>query len=301
MAGERISAGKVLAQSFSVLGREKKLAAGLVVGLAAIMAALMWPFIPVYVELFSSLAAGTQPNPAGIENMSGYSGYVFLLMPLYFVVWFATMVLWSRASVRGTKVAFEGGVSALFRRLFKAFWRYICTVGWMILVMAGFMIAVFLIVLLVGLAAGTFGFSQETSGLFGVVIMLVYLVLYIPMLWGFSALLVLFNISLYGEANDFRLPIHESFSAMDGNLMRASGVFFLVLIGYYIVYLAGFLGVVAVGFAASPAVAVIALFVVSAVAALFYFFSITYGAIYASLVVPELVNLDFKRKVLEVF
>lgn len=301
----KVSAAKVAAEVFSVIAREKKLLLILFIFFPLTALIFLLPLLTWYAsnlqasltqisQLLSGQTLTTTSQPP--EELAGWT---FLMMIPYLLLTVAGLVVWSRATTRGLNGAFEGGFGALFKRTLKATWRFICTAGWGILLAVGWLVIFFIISLFFGgtvalLGSGGSGFVAGLFFIFGFAI-------YAVLILSFTALTILSGVSLFGEANDIRLPIHTSFSHLSGNLLRASGMLFLVSLAFYIVQIGLFFGLIASFEQEAGILGIIGTFIFFAMGSIYYFFWITYGALYASKLVPEVRSVEFKDQIKDVF
>ncbi|HXV73300.1 MAG TPA: hypothetical protein VD713_01085, partial [Sphingomonadales bacterium] len=125
---------------------------------------------------------------------------------------------------------------------------------------------------------------QGISGTGWLVLVLIYAV------FGFGATLALavFNVSLHAEARDQRLPIHRSFAAMRGNLLRAAGLLFALMILFYVIFsVILFVGGLAL-IGSSGVLSLVGIVLSFAIGNAWNFLAAAYGAFFAVRVVPEL-------------
>lgn len=291
MSGQRISAQEVMSETFAILWREKELL-GLLLVLATIFTLLFfWPFLKFYAALLTNFSLTESMNQDALQQLFGEADletgaiYFAVLALPFTVIYYGIFAVWSRACVLGKARAMEGGLQALVKRTLWAFWRYICTFGWMLLMVS----ALVLVAALFGFLSSSLGVSSGGAGaIFGLVVFLVIISLYVAFFIAVMGLMVLSAISIHGEARDFRLPIHKSFGLMRGNILRAAGLLIALIFIYEIIL--SFVFVIFLGLlqAGSDWLVILALFFMFAAGSLFNFGFMTYGAVYASRVVPEL-------------
>lgn len=291
MSGQRISAQEVMSETFAILWREKELL-GLLLVLATIFTLLFfWPFLEFYAALLTNFSLTEPMNEDALKQLVGEADletgaiYFTILALPYTVIYYGIFAVWSRASVLGKARAMEGGLQALVKRTLWAFWRYICMIGWMLLMIGGLMLVGFLGGLIFG---GLGGSSGGAGAIFGLLMILLIIPLYVAFFIAIMGLVVLSAISIHGEARDFHLPIHRSFRLMRGNILRAAGLLIALIFIYEIIL--SFVFVIFLGLLQSGSdwLVILALFFMFAAGSLLNFGFMTYGAVYASKVVPEL-------------
>ena len=193
--------------------------------------------------------------------------------------------------VLGKGRALEGGLSTLLHRALFSFWRYICMIGWMILLSFGFLVVFLLIGMVFGISASLLTQGENSVITPGAGIGWVFLLIipvYILFLIAMMGLMVLISVSIHGEARDFRLPIHKSFKAMKGNLLRATGSMFLIMTGFVIVYMFLLFALVGLSQTSQGWLVLFTLFIIMFLIWLSNLAWFAFGAIYASRLVPEL-------------
>lgn len=285
MSEARISAFNTLGETFSIIWREKQLFILLIAFLSIVSLIFIWPLLDWYVPVLADYSVGSGLDPATTELIMDDLGYIFIgYIPFLFFT-LAPLVLWSRASIGGTGLAMEGGFMALLKRTLWVLWRYVCFIGWALLLT----LALFIVFFLVGIVTGFSGALLESGDPSQSATALLFIIpLYIVFLIAIIALTFLYSVSLHGEARDFRLPIHKSFIAMKGNLVRATGALLAAIVVFYVVYIlftSVFIGAIV---AASTWMTIIGLFFLFALGNIYNFIWISYGALYASKLVPKL-------------
>jgi len=270
MAENKIKALEVLGEALQAMIREKQLFLLLVSFLAITSMILVWPMLDWYVLLLKSFP-DTQGALREIEALvdEDLPYILFMLVPSLFIT-FGIVVLWTRAVIGGSAVAFEGGLRPFLNRILRVFWRYLCALA----IMLGAGVLVMAPLTLVG----------TNNGIAVLLFFLLYLVFFI-VIFGVTVLL---SVSLHGEARDIRLPIHKSFLYLKGNLLRATGG---LALGIFIVYIIQstimvvLLGLIIGGSTVGMFFAFFILFVLSGI---LNFLWVGFGALYAVKLVPEL-------------
>lgn len=283
MSGTKISAIEVLGDALTAVWREKELAGLLMALLAVLNLIILWPIMEWYLSVLPSLFKGVTPSEQDVTALEDNMSYIFWMIAPMLVAGVAAIVLWTRAVTGGTSVAFEGGFKALIRRILWTLWRYLCGVGWMLLILVPF-------AFFAGLVFGTAGIGASGQGGGGATALsiLALMVMYLVILFASFAISFLMMVSFQGEARDLRLPIHRSFSLARGNILRSAGVMLLALLGFYIV--SAMVGALfgAALFSGSTILQGIALFVLFFLGHIMNFVFIGYGALFAVRLVPEL-------------
>ena len=282
MSDTRISAFNTLGETFSIIWREKQLFILLIAFLSIVSLIFLWPILDWYVALLTDFSVSSELDPATTRQIIDNTGYVFIwYIPfIYFIL--APLVLWSRASIGGTGIALEGGFMALLKRTLWVLWRYVCFIGWVLLFTLGFVVVFYLVGIVTGISSANGDLSLSATAWFFIILG------YIVFLIAIIALTFLYSVSLHCEARDFRLPIHKSFIAMKGNLVRATGALLAAIVVFYVVYIlftSVFIGAIV---AASTWMTIIGLFFLFALGNIYNFIWISYGALYAAKLVPEL-------------
>ena len=290
MSGEKIKATDVLAEAFSILWREKELLVLLAALMTVVGLLFLWPLLGMYAEFLAAYMAQGTPDLEALDqfgqSMSEISYIYYLIIPqLLFQM--SILTLWTRASILGKGQALDGGLRGLFNRSLWVFWRYICTMGWMLLMGIAIWVVIFGIVLVLG-AGGALTGGEGASGALTFLLILLIIPLYLVFIFALMGLMFLMSVSIHGEARDLRLPIHKSFGYIKGNLLRGTGVLILFLLGFYFIYIFGVLFIFGIYLTAPVWVTAIGMFAIFFLGMLFNFAWVTYGAIYASKLVPEL-------------
>lgn len=285
MPDTRISAIGTLSEALSIVWQGRQLVLLLIAFLSVVSLIYMWPMLDWYVPLMTDFSPEAGLDPATTQQIMDDMSYLFVgLIPFLFFL-SAPFIIWSRASIGGTGVAMEGGIGALLKRTLWLVWRFICMFGWMILLIFALSIVLMVIEIFTGISA-TLTARGDPSQMWDV--LLVMIPFYIILMGAFLALSLLYSISMHGEARDFRLPIYKSFRAMKGNLVRATGALMATMMIFYVVNFLVALLFIGTITAASTWLNIIGLFFLFAFSNLYYFIWITYGALYASKLVPEL-------------
>ncbi|MCH8171912.1 MAG: hypothetical protein IIA70_01210 [Proteobacteria bacterium] len=285
MPDTRISAIGTLSEALSIVWQGRQLVLLLIAFLSVVSLIYMWPMLDWYVPLMTDFSPEAGLDPATTQQIMDDMSYLFVgLIPFLFFL-SAPFIIWSRASIGGTGVAMEGGIGALLKRTLWLVWRFICMFGWMILLIFALSIVLMVIEIFTGISA-TLTAPGDPSQMWDV--LLVMIPFYIILMGAFLALSLLYSISMHGEARDFRLPIYKSFRAMKGNLVRATGALMATMMIFYVVNFLVALLFIGTITAASTWLNIIGLFFLFAFSNLYYFIWITYGALYASKLVPEL-------------
>ena len=285
MSDTHISAFGTLSEALFIVWREKQLALLLIAFVTIVTLIYLWPLLDWYAPLMIEFSYTDQMDPAMEQQIMDDMSYIFWgLIPLIFMITIP-IVIWSRASIGSAVVAMEGGIGALFKRTLWAAWRYICLVGWMILLMFAMMI-IFMVIAMIFGASGAMMSGGDPSQMGAM--LLIIIPLYMAIIGVIIALTLLYSVSLHGEARDLRLPIYKAFGYMKGNLLRATGALLVAMLVYYVIYFifaALFIGAI---MASSTWLSIIGMFFMLALGNIFYFTWISFGALYAAKVVPEL-------------
>ena len=222
----RIAATEVFMQSFSIAWREKTLVIPLASFIAILSMIFLWPVIDAFFAAWAGALEGRQIQQ---EELSTFTRMWSYFVVVGFAVWLlqlAAYVIWSRASILGYRAAMQDGAAAMVKRGLWMLWRWICGIGWMmVLALAGGLV--------LGILMALGGISSSSGGSGGAGIALMVLLLfpgYVALFLAVSALSVLIMVSIHGEVRDVRLPIHQSFGFMKGNLLRAAGTYILITI-----------------------------------------------------------------------
>ena len=281
----RISALGTLGEALSIVWRGRQLVLLLIAFLSIVTLIFLWPMLDWYIPLMTDFSVSSETDPAVMQQIMDDMSYLFVgLIPFLFFL-SAPLVNWSRASIGGTGVAMGGGMGALLKRTLWLVWRYICLIGWMILLVFALSIVLMVIEIFTGISA-TLTAPGDPSQMWDV--LLVMIPFYIILMGAFLALSLLYSVSMHGEARDFRLPIYKSFRVMKGNLLHATGVLMATMVIFYVVnFLVTLLFIMAI-LAASTWLNIIGLFFLFAFGNIYNFIWVAYGALYASKLVPEL-------------
>jgi len=290
MSVEKIKATDVLAEAFSILWREKELLVLLAALMTVVGLLFLWPLFGIYAEFLAAYMAQGTPDLEALDqfgqSMSEISYIYYLIIPqLMFQM--SILTLWTRASILGKGQVLDGGLKILIKRGLWVFWRYICSMGWMLLMTLAIWVVIIGITLVLG-ASGAMTGDEGASGAITFLLILLIIPLYLVFIFALMGLTFLMSVSIHGEARDLRLPIHKSYGYIKGNLLRGTGVLILFLLGFYFIYIFGVLFVFGIYLTAPVWVTAIGMFAIFFLGMLFNFAWVTYGAIYASRLVPEL-------------
>ena len=289
MSVEKIKVRDVFSEMIAITKREKELFLLLGGFIASIGLIFNWAYYEVYaryIQVYFETGANyftiiTDMNAELAEGGTNILGSFFL-----FLIHLAIMAIWSRASILGTRQALAGGMGLLINRYGWVLWRFICGMGWMFLV--SFIIIILFIFLpinpetLMGTSGDYQGVSPEIA--FSPLFIIVTLIFLLPMF----AVIFLTSISIHCESRDVRLPIHKSFKYMKGNFMRAASFLILLFIGSFVILFYGEIFVLKFYFSVSSWFSFVGVFAITMLSTLFTLLSYTYGALYASKLVPEL-------------
>jgi len=289
MSVEKIKATDVLAETISILLRERELFLLLGAFIAAVSLIFTWPTMEVnarYLEIYLttgefSIDLMNQMNQEVEE--AGYNSYIPYLMTVFHLV---VMALWSRASILGRRHALDGGFHDLLKRNLWVIWRFICGIGWMVLLVVPLSLLIFATFLIPGVASVFSGGFDNGEISFSLILFLT--VIYSAFTLVILVLIFLISISIHGEARDLRLPIHKSFGYMKGNLARAASFLITLLLGSYFLFFIGEFLILKSYLTTPMLVNLISMFALTFFSMLVTLISYTYGAIYASRLVPEL-------------
>jgi len=283
MAVEKIKATDVLRETISIVLKERELFLLLGGLLTVITFMFIWPDMESTVLLLESYKNQDPSDPLTIEeNMQrmseGFADFI-LYLPLLFIQ-YGIMGFWSHASILGKSLVREGGINSLFKRSLWVFWRLICSMGWVLLIM----VAAFIIIMI-------FLFILMGTGLIGVSSDFIYFILSLPLavlIFIISGLIFLLSVSIHGEIRDLRLPIYKSFQYMRGNLVRATGLVTSLMVGFYFLHYLGTDNIYENYFTSPLWVSVLGMVALTFFATLLNLGAMTYGALYASKLVPQL-------------
>lgn len=283
MSGEKIKATDVLRETFSIVLKERELFL-LLGGLITVITILfVWPEMESTAVLLESYKNQDLTDPLTIEEnmqrMSEAFADFILFLPLLFIQ-YGIMAFWSHASILGKSLAREGGIKSLFKKSLRVFWRLICSMGWVLLIM----VVAFIIIMI-------FTFILMGTGLIGVSSDFIYFILSLPMavfIFILFGLVFLLSVSIHGEIRNLRLPIYKSFQYMKGNLVRATGLVTSLMVGFYFLHYLGTDNIYENYFTSPQWVSVLGMLALTFFATLLNLGAMTFGAIYASKLVPEL-------------
>jgi len=283
MDENKIIALEVLGEAVKAIIREKQLFALLLSFLAVTSMLLVWPMLDWYILLLESFP-DTEAAFSEIEGLvSDELPYLlFMMIPSLFIT-LGIIVLWTRAVIGGSGVAFAGGLRALINRTLRVFWRYLCAIA--IMIAAGFLITALLTLIGADSGLASLVFFLLNSG-------------FLIVMFGVTFLL---SVSLHGEARDIRLPIHKSFLYLKGNLLRAVGALFLGIIIIYFIQTTIMVALFGLIVGGSTIGMFIAFFILFAISGLFNFLWVAFGALYAVKLVPEVQALNDKDQIKDVF
>lgn len=289
MSDNHIKATEVLAEAIFSVWREKNLAGLLAALITVVSLIFLWPLMDFYAVFFENFSLTNPMNEAEMTQLfeesfgPGTLTYILILsIPMVFIQ-YGALVLWTRAVVLGRNRAFEGGFKLLFKRALWALWRYICVIGWMLLLMVGFWVIIFVITFL-------FGAMGASSSANGTIIMaaLLLIPLYIGFLLIVMGLTFLMSFAIHGEARDFHIPIHQAYKYLKGNLLKPTGLLFLLMMAFYMVLIFLMLLVFPLMQEGAGFGIIIAMGLMSILGMVFNLVWISFGAVYASKLVPEL-------------
>ncbi|MHA1544649.1 MAG: hypothetical protein ACTSU8_05890, partial [Alphaproteobacteria bacterium] len=201
MSDHHIKATEVLAEAIFSVWREKNLAGLLAALIAVVSLIFLWPLMDFYAAFFGNFSLTNPMNEAEMTQLfeesfgPGALTYILVLtIPMVFIQ-YGALVLWTRAVVLGRNRAFEGGFKLLFKRALWALWRYICLIGWMLLLMVGFWVIIFAVTFLFG----ALGASSSANGTI-ILAALMLIPLYIGFLLIVMGLVFLMSFAIHGEA-----------------------------------------------------------------------------------------------------
>ncbi|MEE8295864.1 MAG: hypothetical protein V3R64_09140 [Sphingomonadales bacterium] len=270
MDENKIIALEVLGETLQAMIREKQLFLLLVSFLAITSMILVWPMLDWYILLLKSFPDIQEALREIEAKISEDLPYILLMLVPPLFITLGIIVLWTRAVIGGSVVAFEGGIRPFLIRILRVFWRYLCAMG--IMIAAGFLITAPLT--LIGADSG------------------LALLLFFFLNMGFLILMFgvtfLLSVSLHGEARDIRLPIHKSFLYLKGNLLRATWALFLVM--FIVNIIQSTMMVVLLGLMTGDSTVgmFIAFFILFVLSGILNFIWVGFGALYAVKLVPEL-------------
>jgi hypothetical protein len=277
MPHPKIKAGDVLGDALAACKREKEVVALLAMLLGVVFLIGFWPVLGTYTLMTIGKGDPRELVRVMAEDILENRWYLVISVILYLAALFAIMVIWTRTAVLGRQAALAGGVVQLTRRVGWTFWRYVCGLGWTLL--------------FIGIAILPFAAFSKGGGVAptsAVAILLLTVLLGLVLFLAVLPVSMLVPIACHGEARDFHLPIHRAFKLMRGNLARAAGLLFLVILLFEI-------GIGTVFMIFGPALLeaggwamVVGNLLFSAVGYLLGFAISAYGAYFAIRVVPEL-------------
>lgn len=278
MANPKIKAGDVLGDALKACGREKEVMLLLAALMGVVFLIGFWPLLDTY-----SLIMVGKGNPEELvrlllQDIQDNRWLVGLLCVAYLFVAIAVSMVWTRVCVLGRGAAFAGGPEQFLRRTARVFWRTLCAVGWILLFMGLALLP------LAGLSKNPGAGGQGA----GALVVLSTIALAAVAIAAALAVSMLTPIAVHGEARDIRVPIHRAFGLMRGNLARAAGLLFLVVLAFEI-------GLGTVFAIIGPAVLeaggwfmLLGNFLLAAAGVLVQFLIGAYGAYFAVRVVPAL-------------
>ncbi len=287
MDDTRVSALAVLKETMTIIFKERGLFFQLISLLSILTILFFWPVLDLYAEF---LTPGTSPDLFDEETSAIIFDRIyylaFLIWPYLFLT-YGALVIWSRAAIGGTGVAMDGGRKALFIRTARAFWRLLCGLGWILLVGLGSFIVVFFLLTLLGIA-GIATVNPDAGGEIPGLIIVLLAPMYI--LSGIAVVLItlLIAVSIHAESREVSLPIRRCYHLMKGNRLRAAGVLFLVGLVYEFFFMVLSAVVIGAFIDASLVFFVLGFFILFMLGLAYQLVWITYGAVYAITLVPEL-------------
>ncbi|MEE8258738.1 MAG: hypothetical protein V3R20_03515 [Sphingomonadales bacterium] len=288
----KISAWGVLKDAYATFGKEKGLFAALAILLSILTLVLLSPAIDAF------RAAPGMWDPGQQFTLEEYAIFLEKLAYLKYWIWpflfinYGALVLWSRATVGGTGVIYYGGGVALFGRTIWAIWRML---GAMLIaaILGGLFYAfsAFFLVI-IGLSAKAQGLPLDNPVALFESIMTGLLPFYVIFVFGLQMVAFLQTFAIHGQSRDIHTPLYRSFQLMKKNLFRATGVFFLLALVYQVIFIAFFVTIAHTMFTASFWVAYFGFFILFIVAFGYQLLAVSYGAIYAHRLIPELQEED---------
>ena len=134
MDDTRISALAILKETVTLMVREWKLFFILTASLSGLTVVIFWPVLDLYAEFLAPEAsAGVIDEETSGLILDRITYLAFLIWPYLFLT-YGALVIWSRAAIGGSIIAFDGGLQALLLRTARAFWRLFCGLGWVLLI-----------------------------------------------------------------------------------------------------------------------------------------------------------------------
>jgi len=287
MDDTRISALAVLKETVTLMVREWRLFFILTASLSVLTVVFFWPVLDLYAEFLApEVSAGAIDEETSGLILDRITYLAFLIWPYLFLT-YGALVIWSRAAIGGATIAFDGGLQALLLRTARAFWRLFCGLGWVLLIGLGtFIVILFLLALLA--IAGVVSVNPDAVGEVPPLVMALLFPMFVVVFVAVGLVTMLISVSIHAESREISLPIHHCFRLMKGNRISAGGTFFLVGLLYEI-----FFTVISVALVGTFSTGPLWLFIPG----FFFLFIfgmaiqlvwISYGAVYAILLVPEI-------------
>lgn len=283
MKQARISASDALGAALQSAKKEWEVFLLLVVFTTLVTMLYYWPTLGAYSETLAGIQAGAAGDERMLEEMNQHMSYLLIGLIPFLVIYLGAQTVWSRVAVLGRERTLEGGLKALLHRSLWVVWRYVCLIGWVLLLVAVFMLLLAAVMWAAGVSLSGLEQGQPPGAAVALLIPL-----YLVFLAAVMVLVFLFYVALHGEARDVRLPIHACFKAARGNLLRATGLMFLTVLVYAVIAILFlmFFGIALIGASGLPALIGMAVFMAAGSA--FNFIFVGYGAYYATRLVPKL-------------
>jgi len=206
--------GDALGAAFDRFKAEKEpvILIGLLVGLSNMM--LMKSLLATYVEAVQNFGTGSTMDDLSDAILGGDFTFGFVLMTFINIM---AYVLYGRLLVVGREDIFDGGPRAFINRLMWTVWRYVCLIGWIVLMFFPY----FFLAYVGGLLGGGIAILAATAAL-------------IFLLGAIVSLSLSFGVSMVAAANDIALPVRKAWLALRGYHIRFGLSVFVMVIGLFV-------------------------------------------------------------------
>jgi hypothetical protein len=207
--------GDALGAAFDRFKAEKEPVVLIAILVALLNMMLIKSLLSTYTEAVQNLGSGSSLDDLSQAVLDGDFTLGIILLTVISVM---AYILFGRLLVVGRESIFEGGPSAYLNRLMWTLWRYICLVGWVVLMFAPyFLIATFGLKL-----GGSLGILAATAA-------------FIFLLVAIISLSLSFGVSLVAAANDIAVPIRQAWLALRGYHIKFGLAALVMFIGFFVV------------------------------------------------------------------
>lgn len=280
---EKIKATDILKETLAIITHERELFL-LLGGLIGVFTFLFaWLDIEDTILMLQEYSNQDLTDPISIEEqmqrMSQMLWDFIIFMPVFFVQ-YGIMALWSRAAILGKYNTLEGGLNMVFKRSIWVFWRLICSFGWIIII--GIVATIIMMIWLFGMIG--IGLTPEGN-------LSIFIAIILPMslfIFVMIGLIFLLSVSIHCEVRDLHMPIKKAFKILKGNQFRATTTVSIFLVSLFFISYFGNNWVFENYYTTPAWLSASGLFISTFIASLINLGSMTFGAIYASRLVPEL-------------